>query len=114
MTLILASGHGLGSFSAWLSGSLSVPVLLQLDVQLVPNRPYGTGGRRSYEVSFRWPSSRSQLLLQVLHNMSSDSQLMSWSVLKAVSGSWATSGELGEGSGSQATKSTTERVPISS
>lgn len=98
-TLILASGHGRESLLRWLSGSVFLPELLQLDVRFESSSSYGSVDSESCEVSFLLEPSRSRLLLQVLQATSSGWRLTSWSARKADSVFLATSGRDGVGGG---------------
>lgn len=99
MTLILASGHGLGSLLAWQSASGCVPELLQLDAAFALRRGSGTDASEFCAVSFQFQRNHSLWLLQALRNMNSAWRLTSWSIREGDSVYWATCGEAGAGAG---------------
>lgn len=114
-TLILGSGHGLSSLSEWLRASVSRPELLLLDVRYVHRQSSSSFGNKYFEARFLLPSNLSLSLGQVLPSTNSDWLLTSWSAQKADSGSWGTSGRVGEGGGEgRRIRSTTGLGPICS
>lgn len=98
-TSTLASGNGLKSYMIWRTGWVYSLDSLQLAARFESSRSFGTGGKRSYAVTFQPPPNPSLLQHLVEALIRSGLPLTSWYVHPVDSVFSATSGSRGVGAG---------------